>query len=59
MFDRWMVKFLLAHAKTMEEKTDEPIPDRMDHISDASLESIHVERSRVTGQIIMDIRNNT
>ncbi|KAF5680755.1 hypothetical protein FDENT_8316 [Fusarium denticulatum] len=53
-FDRWMVKFLIAHALALEDKAD-------DNWSAASVEATngndHLERGRITQAMIMDIQN--
>jgi hypothetical protein len=45
-----MVSFLLQHALELEEKADD-LPDPWP-------ESVHLERSRITQGIIMEIQNN-
>ncbi|RSL89541.1 hypothetical protein CEP52_014864 [Fusarium oligoseptatum] len=53
-FDKWMVKFLIAHSLALEDKADDTWPD-----SDASqLGNVHFERSRVTESMMMDIQNS-
>ncbi|KAJ4205028.1 hypothetical protein NW759_014694 [Fusarium solani] len=53
-FDKWMVKFLIAHALALEDKADDAWPD-----SDASqLGNVHFERSRITQSMMMDIQNS-
>ena len=53
-FDKWMVKFLIAHSLALEDKADDAWPD-----SDASqLGNVHFERSRVTQSMMMDIQNS-
>ncbi|KAH8204113.1 hypothetical protein TruAng_001665 [Truncatella angustata] len=56
-FDRWMVKFLLEHALALEEKVAETPDAQLEMRIDRIVESIHLERSRVTHSIIMDMRN--
>ncbi|KAF9761755.1 hypothetical protein IL306_003729, partial [Fusarium sp. DS 682] len=53
-FDKWMVKFLIAHALTLEDKVD----DSWSAASPgATGEDAHLERSRITQAMIMDIQN--
>ncbi|KAF5003572.1 hypothetical protein FDECE_9886 [Fusarium decemcellulare] len=54
-FDKWMVKFLIAHALALEDKVEDEWPD-----SDASQtpENAHLERSRITQSMMMDIQNS-
>ncbi|KAF5262559.1 hypothetical protein FOXYS1_6712 [Fusarium oxysporum] len=53
-FDRWMVKFLIAHALALEDKVD----DSWSAASvDAANGDAHLERGRITQAMIMDIQN--
>jgi hypothetical protein len=54
-FDKWMVKFLIAHALALEDKVDDEWPD-----SDASQtpENAHLEKSLITRSMMMDIQNS-
>ncbi|CVL11123.1 uncharacterized protein FPRN_10941 [Fusarium proliferatum] len=53
-FDRWMVKFLIAHALALEDKVD----DSWSAASvDATNGDAHLERGRITQAMIMDIQN--
>ncbi|KAF5590554.1 uncharacterized protein FSUBG_10770 [Fusarium subglutinans] len=53
-FDRWMVKFLIAHALALEDKVD----DSWSAASvDATNGNAHLERGRITQAMIMDIQN--
>ncbi|KAF7546536.1 hypothetical protein G7Z17_g8373 [Cylindrodendrum hubeiense] len=54
-FDKWMVKFLIAHSLALEDKVDNmwPDSDQGQTPEDASL-----ERSRITQSMIMDIQNS-
>lgn len=56
-FDRWLMKFLLEHALVLEEKTEEDTISWPDIDVDMA-GNIHVQRSRVTQSIIMDMQNN-
>ncbi|KAI5464406.1 hypothetical protein BGZ63DRAFT_412055 [Mariannaea sp. PMI_226] len=55
-FDKWMVKFLIAHALALEEKMD-------DLFADSDVGQIpgnaHLERGRITESMIMDIQQNS
>ncbi|RBR25547.1 uncharacterized protein FIESC28_01510 [Fusarium coffeatum] len=52
-FDKWMVKFLIAHALTLEEKADEswPSPQTIPSFGDD-----HIERGLITQAMIEDIQ---
>ncbi|KAH7165172.1 hypothetical protein EDB81DRAFT_778789 [Dactylonectria macrodidyma] len=53
-FDKWMVKFLIAHALALEDKVDDLWPDSdINHIP----ENAHLERSRITQSMMMDIQD--
>ncbi|KAF5702664.1 hypothetical protein FGLOB1_9478 [Fusarium globosum] len=53
-FDRWMVKFLIAHALALEDKVD----DSWSAASvDATNGDAHLERGRITQAMIMDLQN--
>lgn len=53
-FDKWMVKFLIAHALALEDKVDDLWPD-----SDINQTpgNAHLERSRITQSMMMDIQD--
>ncbi|KAF5657127.1 hypothetical protein FHETE_10577 [Fusarium heterosporum] len=53
-FDKWMVKFLIAHALELEDKTDDSWDSSH---ADATSGGLHLERGRVTQAMIMDIQN--
>jgi hypothetical protein len=56
-FDRWMVKFLIQHASSLEEKHDNVDAAVVDNELQTSLgiDELQLERSRVTYSIIRDI----
>ena len=54
-FDKWMVKFLIAHALALEEKVEEE-PDHNPQVDQTS-EDAHFQRSRITQSMMMDIQN--
>ncbi|KAM5354909.1 hypothetical protein ACJ41O_001555 [Fusarium nematophilum] len=56
-FDKWMVKFLIAHALALEDKV--PVEDGQWPDSDMSQTPghAHLERSRITQTMMMDIQN--
>ncbi|KAH6695349.1 hypothetical protein F5X68DRAFT_219817 [Plectosphaerella plurivora] len=59
-FDKWMVKFLIAHALALEDKVeDEPWldPDLFSVSGDGHTGDAHFERSRITHSMMMDIQN--
>ncbi|KPM41263.1 hypothetical protein AK830_g5279 [Neonectria ditissima] len=54
-FDKWMVKFLTAHALALEDKVDDLGPDLdMSQMPGHA----HLERSRISQSMIMDIQNS-
>ncbi|KAJ4262873.1 hypothetical protein NW762_006486 [Fusarium torreyae] len=53
-FDKWMVKFLIAHALELEDKAEDIWPDPSTGLTYGDM---HLERSRVTHAMIMDIQN--
>ncbi|KAF4448405.1 hypothetical protein F53441_8213 [Fusarium austroafricanum] len=52
-FDKWMVKFLIAHALALEDKPD----DGWSGSNADSTRDAHLERGRITQAMIMDIQN--
>lgn len=50
-----MVKFLVAHALTLEEKPNDLLDPTSEGMGSVA-ENIHFERSRVTQSIIMDMQ---
>lgn len=53
-FDKWMVKFLIAHALELEDKVD----DSWDGSHAGSTGGdVNLERGRITQAMIMDIQN--
>ena len=55
-FDRWMVKFLMEHALSLDEKVED-LPNPWPEATASAVENPHLERSRVTQSIIADIQN--
>ncbi|KAM0347635.1 hypothetical protein ACHAPU_004648 [Fusarium lateritium] len=53
-FDKWMVKFLIAHALKLEDKTDNSWDGSQ---TDSMSGGLHLERGRVTQAMLMDIQN--
>lgn len=54
-FDKWMVKFLIAHALALEDKVDDLGPGSN---TTQTPGYAHLERSRITESMIMDIQNS-
>ncbi|KAL3590770.1 hypothetical protein FPOAC2_12972 [Fusarium poae] len=52
-FDKWMVKFLIAHALALEDKVDEGWPS---HYAEPSNRDIQIERGLITQAMITDIQ---
>lgn len=55
-FDKWMVKFLIAHALALEDKVDDDL--WLDSDISQTPGNAHLERSRITQSMIMDIQNS-
>lgn len=56
-FDKWMVKFLIAHALAMEDKSDDAADVNMDREADDVLSVAPLERSRITHTMFQDLQN--
>lgn len=53
-FDKWMVRFLIAHALALEDKVDEPL---LESETGRPSTNAHLERSRITEAMMMDIQS--
>lgn len=52
-FDKWMVKFLIAHSLALEDKVDEGWPNPY---SEPSYRDVQIERGLITQAMITDIQ---
>jgi hypothetical protein len=56
-FDKWMVKFLIAHALAVENKVDDMLGREPEFSLDQTTGNERLERSRITRTMMMDIQN--
>ncbi|KAH8657800.1 hypothetical protein BX600DRAFT_514350 [Xylariales sp. PMI_506] len=56
-FDKWMVKFLIAHALAMEDKEENMSNPSPEYSTDEMAGTTHFERNRIAQGMIRDIRN--
>ena len=57
-FDRWLVKFLIAHSLELEDKEDDKPPQTASRVAVDQVEgNMHLERGRVTQGMIMGIQD--
>ncbi|KAH8878931.1 hypothetical protein GQ53DRAFT_739544 [Thozetella sp. PMI_491] len=56
-FDKWMVKFLIAHALAVENKVDDMLDREPEFGLDQTTGNERLERSRITRTMVMDIQN--
>jgi hypothetical protein len=53
-FDKWMVKFLIAHALALEDKVDDGWPSPY---GESLYGDVQIERGLITQAMIIDIQN--
>lgn len=57
-FDKWMVKFLIAHSLAVEDKVDDLPNPWSDYEMNQMAETVHLERGRITQNMIMDMQSS-
>jgi hypothetical protein len=57
-FDKWMVKFLIAHALALEDKVQDLPNPWSEFEMNQMAETAHIERGRITQSMIMDMQSS-